>query len=101
MDMLDWFFFVLSDLRLGEYRRVLKTLSHVDGLTPGSAKSADTSYVLEFVFDLLSMLRTWSKMGSRVCRVVDGPWSGICSVAPMLLLLLLLWRGAWTARGEC
>jgi hypothetical protein len=73
MEMLDWFFFVLSDFRLGEYRRVLKTLSHVDGLTPDSAKSAGISSHLGLALDLLSMLRTWSKMGSRVCRVVVGP----------------------------
>jgi hypothetical protein len=93
--MLDWFFFVLSDLRLGEYRRVLKTLSQVDGLTPDSAKSAGISSHLGLAVDLLSMLRTWSKMGSRVCRVVGGPWSGICCVS------LMVYVGALTARGEC
>ena len=96
-EMLDWLFFDLSDLRLGEFGRALKTLSHLEGLTLGSADcftamsdmcSLGISSERAFAVDLLSMLRTWSKMGSRVCRVVGGPWSGTCIVCVALMSTL-------------
>jgi hypothetical protein len=116
--MLDWLFFDLSDLRPGELGRALKTLSHLEGLTLGSADcftamsdmcSPGVSSERVVAVDLLSMLRTWLKMGSRFCRVVCGPWSGTCScmllsclvVCEFLLLLLFFLGGAfrWMARG--
>jgi hypothetical protein len=115
--MLDWLFFDLSDLRLGELGRALKTLSHLEGLTLDSADcftamsdmcSMGVSSERVFAVDLLSMLRTWLKMGSRFCRVVCGPWSDTCSCMLLLLLLLafeflvlFLLGGAfkWMARG--
>lgn len=112
-EMLDWLFFDLSDLRLGEFGRALKTLSHLEGLTLGSVDcfagmsdmgSLGISSERVFAVDLLSMLRTWLKMGSRFCRVVCGPWSGTCTCMLLLLFLLvflLLFEGAfkWMARG--
>lgn len=117
-EMLDWLFFDLSDLRLGEFGRALKTLSHLEGLTLGSADcftamsdmcSLGISSERAFAVDLLSMLRTWLKMGSRFCRVVCGPWSGTwtcmlslsCLLDFVILLLLLLLERAfrWMARG--
>ena len=94
-EMLDWLFFDLSDLRLGEFGRALKTLSHLEGLPLGSdgltAMSDGCSLELSsgrvFAVDLLSMLRTWLKMGSRACREVCGPWSGICMLSVLLGLL--------------
>lgn len=68
---------------------MLKTLSHVDAFAPESGKLAGISpdFLSVVVDDLLSMLRTWSKMGSRVCRVVDGPWSDTCICCVSLLML--------------
>lgn len=93
-ERLDWLFLFLSDLRLGEYRRVLKTLSQVEGFAPCSEKLAGMSSHLGVPDDLLRIFRTWSKMGSRVCRVLCGPWSGICCVS------LIVYLGALTAPGE-
>lgn len=80
-EMLDWLFLDLSDLRLGELGRALKTLSHLEDLILGSdgfagmseGCSAGVSSGRVFEADLLSMLRTWLKMGSLACRAVCGP----------------------------
>lgn len=116
-EMLEWLFFDLSDLRLGELGRALKTLSHLEGLTLRSADcftavsdmcSLGVSSERVFAVDLLSMLRTWLNMGSLFCRVVCGPWSGTCTCMLSLFVcllifvsLLLLFEGAfkWMARG--
>lgn len=93
METFELLFLDVSDLRLGEYRRVLKTLSHVEGLAP---VSAGTPSHLGFAGDLLSMFLTWLNMGSRVCRVVCGPWSSICCVSRMSYEGALSERGEWS-----
>ena len=94
MEKLDVLFLFLSDFRLGEYRRVLKTLSHVEDFALVSGECAGISSDSAFAVDLLSILRTWLNMGSRVCRVLSGPWSVICCVS------LIVYLGALTAPGE-
>ena len=92
-EMLDWLFFDLSDLRLGEFGRALKTLSHLEGLTLGSADcftamsdmcSLGISSERAFAVDLLSMFSLFTP--SKLHRQRDGrtyqssvlplPWHG-------------------------